>query len=114
LARQVAGTDDGVIGLVGNAELAQLPLHRVGRPWRVGDEDHRAAAAAKIVQRLAGFGKRLEPVMDHAPDVGEHDFDAIDEVAQPLDKPQCHGKRCRLARPGEAARQRGIAACPRR
>ena len=54
---QVAGRDDRVIGFVGDAELAQLPLHRIGRPWRVGDEDDGAAALAEGVQRLAGFGK---------------------------------------------------------
>ena len=56
---QVAGTDDRVIGLVGDAELAQLPLHGIGRPRRVGDQDDGAAALAIGVQRLAGFGKRL-------------------------------------------------------
>ena len=66
---QVAGRDDGVVGFVGNAELAQLPLHRIRRPRRVGDEDDGAALLAERVQRLAGLGKRLEPVMDHAPDV---------------------------------------------
>ena len=81
---QVAGTDDRVIDIVGDAELAQLPLHGIGRPRRVGDEDDGAAALAIGVQRLAGFGKRFEPVMHHAPDVGEDDLDAIHEFAQPL------------------------------
>ena len=83
---QVAGTDDGVIDVVGDAELAQLPLHGIRRPRRVGDQDDGAALLAKGVQRLAGFGKRLQPVVHHAPDVAEHDVDAVDEVAQPLDK----------------------------
>ena len=111
---QVAGTDDGVIGFVGDAELAQLPLHGIGRPRRVGDQDDGAALLAIGVQRLAGFGKRLEPVMHHAPDVGEDDIDAVHEVAQPFDEAQCgHEIERRLARSGGAARQRGIAGRPR-
>ena len=85
---QVAGRDDRVIGLVGDAELAQLPLHRIGGPRRVGDQDDGAALLAICVQRLAGLGKGLQAVMHHAPDVGEHDFHAADEVAQPLDETQ--------------------------
>ena len=30
-AGQIAGADDGVIGVVGDAELAQLPLHGIRR-----------------------------------------------------------------------------------
>ena len=53
--------------------------------------------------------------MNHAPDVAEHDLDAADEVAQPLDKAKCgHEIGSRLARSGGAARQRGIAGRPRR
>ena len=85
---QVAGTDDGVVGFVGDAELAQLALHGIGRPRRVGDQDDGAAALAIGVQRLAGFGKGLEPVMHHAPDVGEDDLHAVHEVAQPLHETQ--------------------------
>ncbi len=83
---QVAGTDDRIVGFVGDAELAQLALHGVGRPRRVGDEDDGAAALAVGVQRLAGFGKGFEPVMHHAPDVGEDHLHAVNEVAQPLDE----------------------------
>ena len=54
---QVAGTDDGVIDVVGDAELAQLPLHRIRRPRRVGDQDDGAALVAKRMQRLAGFAE---------------------------------------------------------
>ncbi len=83
---QIAGTDDGVVGIVGNFKLAQLPLHRVGGPRRVGNQDDGAAALAKMMQRLAGFGERHQPVVNHAPDIGEHDIDAADEVAQLLDE----------------------------
>ena len=47
-----------------------------------------AALAAKRVQRLAGFGKGHQPVVNHAPDVAKHDIDAADEVAQLLDEAQ--------------------------
>jgi hypothetical protein len=40
------------------------------------------------MQGLAGFGKCHEAVMNHAPDIAEHDFHAAHEVAQPLDKPE--------------------------
>ena len=83
---QIAGADDRVIGLVGDAELAQLALHRIGGPRRVGDQDDGAALLAIGVQRLAGFGKRLKPVMHDAPDVGEDDLHAVNEVAQLLDE----------------------------
>ena len=85
---QVAGTDDGVVGFVGDAELAQLALHGVGWPRRVGDQDDGAAVLAIGMQRLAGFGKGLEPVMHHAPDVGEDDLHAVHEATQLLDEPQ--------------------------
>ena len=38
------------------------------------------------MKRFAGFGKRHQPVMDHAPDIAEHDLDAVDKVAQSFDK----------------------------
>jgi len=40
------------------------------------------------MQRLAGFGKRHQPVMDHAPDVAEHHVHAADQIAQLLDESQ--------------------------
>jgi hypothetical protein len=41
------------------------------------------------VQRLrVGLGKGFQAVMDHAPDVGEHDFRAADEIAKPFHKVQ--------------------------
>ena len=112
---QVAGRDDRIIDIVGDAELVQLPLHGIGRPRRIGDEDDGAAALAIGVQRRAGFGKRFEPVMHHAPDIGEDHLHAIDEVAQPFDEAKCgHDIGRRLARSGGAARQCGIASRPRR
>jgi hypothetical protein len=107
---QVARSDDGVIGLVGNPHLAQLALHRIGRARRIGDEDDGAALAAKRMQRLAGFGEGFQPIMNHAPDIGEHDLHATHEVAQLFDKGQRrHDRTYRSARAGGAARQRGIA-----
>ena len=87
---QIARGDDGVIGVVGDVELLQLPLHGIGRPRRVGDEDDGAAALAVGVQCFAGFGKGFQAVMHHAPDIGEDHLDAIDKIAQPLDKTQRH------------------------
>ena len=49
---QIARADDGVIGFVGDAELAQLPLHGIGRPRRVGDEDDGAALLAIVSAAL--------------------------------------------------------------
>jgi len=56
--------------------------------YSVLEADDGAAALAIGMQRLAGFGKRLQPVMHHAPDVGEDDLHAVHEVAQPLRKTQ--------------------------
>ena len=74
-----------------------------------------APRPADSVQRRTGFGECLEPVMHHAPDVGEDHLDAIDDFAQGFDETECgHGTGRRLARTGGAARQSGIAGCPRR
>ena len=59
IAREIAGRDDRIIDVVGDAELAELPLHGIRRSRRVGDQDHRAALGAKRMQRLAGFGERF-------------------------------------------------------
>jgi hypothetical protein len=59
---KVARTDDGVIGLVGDSDLAQLPLHRIRGPRRVGNEDHAAASLAKSMKRLAGFRNATRPL----------------------------------------------------
>ena len=87
---QIAGADDGVVALVGDVELAELPLHRIRRPRRVGDQDHGAALPAERMQRLAGFRKCLEAVVHHAPDVAEHDIDLAHEIAQVLDETKRH------------------------
>ena len=105
-ARQIARGDDRVIGLVGDAELAQLPLHGVGRARCVGDQDHRTATAAIGVQRFAGLGEGFQPVMDHAPDVAEHDIDAAHEFAQALGEMQRGHDACGRS---DAARQRRVA-----
>ena len=59
IPRQIAGRDDGVVGVVGNAKLAQLPLHRVGRTRRVGDHHDGAAAVA---ERHAARRRRRETI----------------------------------------------------
>ena len=69
--RHVAGTGDGVIGVAPNAEAIEKPLHRVGRIWRVGDEDHSPTAGAKLGKRIGGLREHGEAIMHHAPDVAE-------------------------------------------
>jgi hypothetical protein len=59
-------------------------------------------------QRLAGLWEGFQPVMDHAPDVGQKDVDTISDVAQTFDKAQA-GHGAWLDRAGGAARQRGVA-----
>ena len=46
-AGHVARADDRVIGVAPDTEPIEKPLYRVGRIWRVGDENHRAAPGAK-------------------------------------------------------------------
>ncbi len=88
---EIARRDDGVVGGIGDAELAQLSLHRVRRPWRIGDHDHGAALVAKGLQCGAGVRKRDEAVMDHAPDIAEHDIDVAREFVQMVDESDgCH------------------------
>jgi hypothetical protein len=61
IARQVAGRDDRVVGLVGNLHLAQLALHGVGGAGRIGDHDHRAALFAERLQGLTGRRNPFTP-----------------------------------------------------
>ena len=86
ISGEVAGTDDGIVGLVSDVELAQLPLHRIRRSRRVGNQDDGAALAAEVLEGFAGFGKGDETVMYDAPDVAEQHIHPADEIAQPFGK----------------------------
>jgi hypothetical protein len=105
---EIARTDDRVIDLVRNLELAQLPLHRIRRSRRVGDEDYGAALLAKAVKGLAGIRECGEAVVNHAPDVAEQDLCAANDVAQPFGKSKRRHVACQT---GPAAR-RASAALP--
>ena len=111
---QVARRDDGVIGVVGDAELAQLPLHGIGRPRRVGDQDNGAALLAVTVQRLAGLGKESRPLWT-TPQISKSTTSMPPTRSRKLiDKMKRGHVSDRLAWPGGTARQRGIAGRPRR
>ena len=70
-ARHVAGTGDRVIGVTPDPEAVEKSLHRVGRIWRVSDEDHRPAADAKPRKRIGGLREGGDAIMHHAPNVAE-------------------------------------------
>src|SRR5713226_3629725 len=59
------------------------------------------------MEGLAGFRKCNKTVVNHAPDIAEHDIDTVHEIAQLLGKAEsCHRLDGRSARrPGSASRQ---------
>ena len=72
--RHVAGRDDAVISLADDAEFVEQVDDIAPRPWRIGDQHHRAARLAESGKRLSGLRKRRDAVVHHAPDVAENDI----------------------------------------
>ena len=70
-AGDVAGGDDGVIGLARHMQLVELARHHLALARRIGDQDHGRAAGARAHQRVAGVRESGEAVMHHAPDVAQ-------------------------------------------
>ncbi len=67
----VARADKGRPGRAGHAELIE-PGHHVGRGTRrVGDQHDGSVRLAEPLQRRAGLGERLAPVVDHPPHVAQ-------------------------------------------
>ena len=78
------------VAMASNASGATPSLtnwRRIGRggPRRVGDQDHRPAAAAERGERVGRRGKRGDAVVDHAPDVAEKDIVAIGDLREAAD-----------------------------
>ncbi len=70
-AREVSGRDDLVIGIARDAEAVELALHGRGGARRVGKQDHEPALAPERSAGHPGGMKRLEPVVEHTPDVAD-------------------------------------------
>ncbi len=70
-AGDVAGGDDGVIGLARDMQLVELARHHLALARRIGDQDHGGAARARAHQRVAGMREGGDAVMHHAPDVAQ-------------------------------------------
>ncbi|MGZ2457858.1 hypothetical protein ACVINH_002884 [Rhizobium anhuiense] len=96
-ARDVARGNDPVIGAVGNADLAQLLDHLPGKARRIGDEDDGGAACAGRFKGGSRLRKRIDAIMNDAPDIAEHHIIVtcyVREVFYPLghsDFPICFG-----------------------
>ena len=70
-ARHVTGGHQPVIGVVGDAELAELLADRHARARGVGDEYHGAGGAAKAADRVDRGGKRGNAVVKNPPHVAK-------------------------------------------
>ncbi len=70
-ARDIAGTGDGVIGIVRHVQPVKNALHGEPGPRRIGNQNNRAAALAKFHQRLARLLERRNAVVHDTPDIAE-------------------------------------------
>ena len=70
-AGYVAGTGDCIVAVAPDTEAIEKSLHRLGRIWGVGDENHRAAPGAKPRERIDRICKGRNAVVHHAPDIAE-------------------------------------------
>ena len=84
--RDVAGGDDRIESLRRDAEGERLVADdRIGAR-RVGDEDHRPAAAAERGERLGSGAEGVAAVVQHAPDVAQDRVVAARQGAEPVDQ----------------------------
>lgn len=81
-AGDIARGNDPVIGAVGNADMAQLLDHLPGKARRIGDEHDRHTALARRFKGRCGLRKRIDAVVNHAPDITEHHIIAIRDLGE--------------------------------
>src|SRR5271165_4760165 len=85
--RHVARSYDSVERLRGNAKPQHLSADGRRWPWSVGDEDDRAATAAKRYESFRCERKRGHPIVQDAPNVAENCVIAIRDLAETADLP---------------------------
>ena len=68
---EIAGCDDRVISIVGDADAADLLLDRGAWPGRVGQQHHDAAFVAEAARGGDGAVMRLVAVMQNTPDIDQ-------------------------------------------
>ena len=72
--RDLAGGDDVIPGLARHAAGIEHDGDTLAGDRRVGDEHHRSPAGAKAQQRIARRRKGEMSIVQHAPDIAEHNL----------------------------------------
>ncbi len=76
----LARGDDAVVGFARYAARIEHGGNALSRHGRVGDEDHRAAAGAKLEQRIARRTEGAVAIVQHSPHIAEHDVVARQQL----------------------------------